>query len=154
MMKKIPILDPLYLPKNSRVLFEIDYPMFENETHKLIQYEDYIVFWSKYKSLFTKENKISQIEFPFESIAWFTKTIENNYWGNEGDKSSNSENRMFSGESIGISSMMHCCSENLPGYNFWNKSRVDHVSNRSPQSWLIPRYMLKEGLLEKLKRIS
>ncbi|WP_406608897.1 hypothetical protein [Agarivorans sp. JK6] len=154
MMKKIPILDPLDLPLSSRVLFELDYPMFENEKHKLIQFEDYIVYWSKYKSLFTKEDKISQSEFPLESIAWFTRTIESNYWGNKGDQSTNSESRMFSGESIGISSMMHCCSENLSGYNFWNKSRVDHVSNRPPQSWLIPRYMLKEGLLEKLKSIT
>ena len=153
-MKEFPALDILNLPSDATILFEVDYPMFEDKKNKIIRFKNYLLFWTEYTSKFTGKKKISQSEFPIKSIWWFVETIENRYWGNQGDKTTISEQNTFNGEQIGISSMIHCCSENLPGYNFWNKSRKSHISGVAPQSWHIPKYMLKEGLLDQLKSVS
>jgi len=50
--------------------------------------------------------------------------------------------------------MVHCCAENLPGLNIWNGNRKSYISNMTPQKWDIPIYMLKDGLLEELKKIA
>ncbi|WP_221076120.1 hypothetical protein [Agarivorans aestuarii] len=153
-MKKFSLLKIDDLPKNAKILFSIQYPMFPDKNNKVILLDDYVIIWTEYTSKLTKKRKTSQKEFPKDAIQWFVNTIENNYWGDGGTKSSTSEEVVINNESIGISSMAHCCAENLPGYNFWNRSRKDHVSNLPPQEWDIPRYMLEEGLLEKLKCIS
>ncbi|MPW29329.1 hypothetical protein F9L16_10000 [Agarivorans sp. B2Z047] len=153
-MKEFPILKIDDLPKQAKILFSVDYPMFEGDINNIILLDEYVIIWTEYTSKLTGKRKVSQLEFPKDAIQWFVNTIENNYWGNDGDKSSTSEEVVINNESIGVSSMAHCCAENLPGYNFWNRSRKDHVSNLPPQEWDIPRYMLKEGLLEKLRRIT
>ena len=141
------------LPKNAKVLFDVDYPMFPDQSSKVILLEDYLIFWTEFTSIIKPEKKVTQEEYPISAIPWFVKTIEENYWGDGGDKTTTSEQTVINGETIGISSMRHCCAENLPGYNFWNKSRKDHITNLKPQEWDIPKYMLKEGLLDQLKGI-
>lgn len=50
--------------------------------------------------------------------------------------------------------MVHCCAENLPSLNIWNGNRKSYISDKTPQRWDIPNYMLKDGLLEELKKIA
>lgn len=62
---------------------------------------------------------------------------------------------LVDGEQIGINPMLHCCAENVFGYNIWNSSRNNHITQTPPQACNIPRYMLQdEGVIEQLQQIN
>ncbi|MET1257480.1 hypothetical protein [Aliikangiella maris] len=42
----------------------------------------------------------------------------------------------------------------MHGFNIWNSSRKDYIADIPPHEWNIPDYMLKDGLLDELKKIA
>jgi hypothetical protein len=102
---------------------------------------------------------MTQREFPLELLPWIVDRFENGFFkpqdqGGVSDFERSLRNE-FNGELIGINSMVHCCAENLPGFNIWNANRASYISGLPPQQWDIPRDMLLEqGLLEKLKELA
>ena len=94
-----------------------------------------------------------------DSLFWIIDRFENGFFKPESQggvsDAERSLHKEFNNELIGINSMVHCCAENLPGFNIWNANRVSYVSNLAPQQWEIPRYiLLEQRLLEKLKEVS
>ena len=156
--KALGIIDPSKLDKNEKFLLDIPYEMFTDKKIKLFVKENYLVFWCEYYSVFSKRIARTQEEFPLMALPWFIDTIEHEYLDYKpraDDKPGDlSEGIIIDGESVGISPMHHCCAENLPGYSFWNKNRRNYISNSAPQKREIPKYMLKDGLLDEFKRIS
>lgn len=157
---KVPlgIIDPNNLKKDERFLLDITYEMFPDKEVKLFLKEECLVFWCDYYCIFEKARAQTQEEFPLESLPWFVRVIEERFWrykvrstDRPGDVS---ESVIINGETIGINPVRHCCAENLPGYSFWNKSRKSYISNVTPQQRSIPKYMLENGLLDDLKRIT
>ena len=156
--KALGIIDPNNLQDDEVFLIDISYEMFEDDVIKLFKKNNYLVFWCDYYCIFDKQRDQTQQEFPLAVLPWFIDTIEAQFWNYKlkptdgpGDVSNSF---VINGETVGINPMRHCCAENLPGYSFWNKNRLDYISHTAPQEREIPKYMLKEGLLDEFKRIS
>lgn len=152
------LVDPDNLKANELFLIDVLYEMFPDKKVKLFRKANFFVIWTSYISPFTKEVRYSQEEFPLASLLWFIDTIENKFWNHVPDPNALpgkvNEVTVIDDEKIGINPMRHCCAENLFGYSFWNKNRVPYIGRKPPQSWEIPKYMLEEGLLDQLKKIS
>lgn len=145
---------------NSEEIFisNLKYEMFPDKEYKLFKKNNYFVIWRSFETPFSEGRQYDQTEFPLSSIPWFIDTIEKKFWSGKpspdqlpGDVS---ESCILNDEKIGINPMKHCCAENLFGYRFWNVSREDYITELTPQNWQIPRFMLEEGLLDQLKKIS
>lgn len=149
------LISPELLKEDEQFLIDLNYEMFPQEEVKLFRKKEFLVIWKSYFS--SGEKRYDQNVFPLKALAWFVYTIEEMFWGKHhiskqpGDIS---ETIVINEEKIGIKPMKHCCAENLFGYSFWNASRVSYISELPPQEWHIPRYMLENGLLKKLKFIS
>lgn len=152
------IVDPDFLKTDEVYLQDVSYEMFKDKTTKLFKKNKYLVFWTEYYCIFDRKLEITQEVFPIASLPWFIDTIENKYWAPSSLGSRRvgdlSETGIINGEEIGISYVQHCCAENLPGYVFWNKSRVSHISQVAPQVRDIPKFLLEQSLLNDFKRIS
>ena len=154
----IGIINPQALQKKECFLFDINFEMIGDQFDKVFVTRSHIIFWCDNYNIFTKQRCHTQEEFPISALPWFIDTIEHEYWNIVGVKEPKPktlcEITTIDGEEIGISAMAHCCAENLAGYSFWNKSRINHITELPPQSWQIPKYMLKEGVLDQLKQAS
>lgn len=156
--KPLGIIDPNKLQYDEEFLLDIPYEMFEDKEIKLFKKNNHLVFLCDFYGIFSKERRQTQEEFPLKALPWFIDTIEEQFWNYKPNPTERpgdvSISIVIDGETIGINPMRHCCAENLPGYSFWNKNRLDHISNIAPQEREIPKYMLKNGLLDEFKRIS
>ncbi len=152
------VIDPENLLSDEKLLFPIHYEMFPDEKTFLILKQNLLIISTKYFDKIDKVWSQTQEEFPLSSLPWIIDRIENGFWKkpSEGGLSDfeRSVSAEFEGEKVGINVMMHCCAENVPGYRVWNSSRSNYIDTRSTQSWQIPRYMLKDGLLDDLKKIA
>ncbi|MET1257553.1 hypothetical protein [Aliikangiella maris] len=132
--------------------------MFPDEVSLLIKKGKYLVLSTDFYSKLDKCRMYSQSEFPLKSLPWIIDRIENGFWKKpaEGGLSDfeRSVSSEFEGEVIGINVKMHCCAENLNGFNIWNTSRTSYLNKMSNQGWDVPVYMLKDGLLDELKKIA
>jgi hypothetical protein len=158
-MAPLGIIDKNCLAHNELVLMPLDYEMFPtHDVNIFVKGVHFVInthYWSKLKSKW----RVTQEEFPLESLSWIIDSFENKFWKKpeEGGLPTGEYcvEETFLGERIGINIMMNCCAENLFGYSIWNASRVNYISNIAPQEWDVPRYMLLEqGLLEQLKQIN
>lgn len=156
--KPLGIIDPSNLQDDETFLLEIPYDMFEDKSIKLFSKKNHLVFWCDFYCIFDKKRSQTQEEFPLAALPWFIDTIEERFWNYKPRSTEKpgdvSEDITVDGETIGINPMRHCCAENLPGYSFWNRNRESYISNTTPQNRHIPKYMLKDWLLEDLKCIS
>jgi hypothetical protein len=152
------IVDPNETKSDESFLINILYEMFPEEETKFFTKGQYFVIWNSFIDPADNKKYVNQSEFPLQTLPWFIDTLEDKFWNHENDANSLpgdvSESTVIEGEKIGINPMRHCCAENLFGYSFWNSSRRSYLSKRSHHNWQIPRYMLEEGLLDKLKNIS
>ncbi len=156
---KINILDPQHLINNEKLLLTIDYKMFDPKVSiHIFQQGQFLCFWSEVFNIFSNQMQRTQTEFPIGFLSWFVKTIEEKFWSdgpNALPPDSTSYTEEISGEVISINAARHCCAENMFGYIVRNNSRVSHLVDLPPQSWEIPRIMLREEkLLEELKTIA
>ncbi len=156
--KPLGLIDPNSLKEDEKLLTNLHYEMFPDKEVKMFKKADYLVVWTSFTSLLTNNKRHNQQEFPLKALPWFIDTIESKFWNYKPDLSSLpgevNEATVIGGETIGLNPMRHCCAENLSGYSFWNKSRAPYVGRNPPQVWQIPRYMLEQGLMDALKRIS
>ncbi|WP_020408548.1 hypothetical protein [Hahella ganghwensis] len=156
--KPLGLIDPNNLKADELFLADVHYEMFPDKEVKLFKKANHLVVWTSFTSLFTNNRRHNQDEFPLKSLPWFIDTIENKFWNHKPNPNSLpgevNEVTNINGEKIGINPMRHCCAENLFGYSFWNKSRTPYIGRTPPQNWQIPRYMLEQGLMDELKRIS
>jgi len=156
--KPLGIIDPNKLQYDEEFLLDIPYEMFDDDVIKLFRKNNYLIFWCDYYCIFDKQRDQTQEEFPLTALPWFIDTIEEQFWNYKPkptDKPGDVSNCIvINGETVGINPMRHCCAENLPGYSFWNKNRQGYITDMTPQEREIPKYMLKEWLLNDLKRIS
>ena len=152
------LIDPENLRIGELFLLNIHYEMFPDYKVFLYKKYDFIVVLTNFKSTFLKKRVSTQEEFPLAALPWFIDTLENEFWNAKPDPNAVpgrvSSYTWIEGEKVGINPMRHCCAENLPGYVFWNASRNCYLSKTPPQEWEIPRYMLEQGLLDELKKIS
>lgn len=147
------------LKGDERELFKVNYPMFPDKRNAIFVKGSHLVYHSVFWDIFDKQWCINQSEYPLSSLGWIIDTLVNEMWAPSSPIDLTAESLsfkdIFEGEEIGISPMLHCCAENLFGYNIWNASRRSHLSDSPPQNWHIPRYMLQdEGVIEKLKQIN
>ncbi|KGK02035.1 MULTISPECIES: hypothetical protein [Pseudoalteromonas] len=152
------LVDHNNLKTGEEILSTINYEMFPDEKNFLIKKENYLVISTEFYSKMKKKKRLTQSEYPLTALPWIINQIENGFFKkkDEGGFSAfeRSTTAEFDGETIGINAMVHCCAENLPGLNIWNGNRKSYVSDKTPQRWDIPNYMLKDGLLEELKKIA
>ncbi len=152
------VIVPNNLKSDELFLNNVTYNMFPDKETKIFKKNDYLVIWRSYFSKIDKVRKRKQAEFPLEALPWFIDTIENKFWGHKPDPNAQpgevNEVTVINGEKIGINPMRHCCAENMFGYSFWNVSRKPYIGRIPPQEWQIPRQMLEDGLMDKLKQIS
>lgn len=146
------------LKSDEQILSTLHYEMFPDEKNFLIKKENYLVISTEFYSKMKKKKRLTQSEYPLTALPWIINQIENGFFKkkDEGGFSAfeRSTTAEFDGETIGINAMVHCCAENLPGLNIWNGNRKSYISDKTPQRWDIPNYMLKDGLLEELKKIA
>lgn len=152
------LVDHNNLKTGEEILSTINYEMFPDEKNFLIKKENYLVISTEFYSKMKKKKRLTQSEYPLTALPWIINQIENGFFKkkDEGGFSAfeRSTTAEFDGETIGINAMVHCCAENLPGLNIWNGNRKSYISDKTPQRWDIPNYMLKDGLLEELKKIA
>ncbi|MBU2870499.1 hypothetical protein [Colwellia sp. E2M01] len=152
------LIDHNNLKSDEEVLLKIYYEMFFDETTLLIKKDNYLVVSTDFYSKMDKKRRYTQSEYPLISLPWIIDRIENGFFKkpDEGGFSAfeRSTSAEFDGEIIGINAMIHCCAENLPGLNIWNGNRKDYLANMTPHEWDIPNTMLKNGLLDELKKIA
>ncbi|MBQ4889172.1 hypothetical protein J8L86_04885 [Shewanella sp. MMG014] len=152
------LIDHNNFKNDEEVLLSLNYEMFPDKKVLLVKKGNYLVVSTDYYSKIKKVRRYTQKEYPLKALPWVVDTIENGFLKKpaEGGFSNfeRSKHKEFDGETIGINVMMHCCAENLPGLNIWNGNREDYIAKISPQEWDIPLYMLKEGLLDELKKIA
>lgn len=153
------LINPGNLGANEKLLLSISYEMFPDKKVGLYKKDNYLIvhttYWSKLKKIW----RFDQDEFPTESLPWIVDRFENGFLKsqNQGGLSNFERSQMkeFNGELIGINAMVHCCAENLPGFNIWNANRANYISQIPPQQWDIPSYMLQEqDLLSQLKSLA
>jgi hypothetical protein len=152
------IIDPTHLAPDERFLMPLVYPMFPDRDCRIFTKARHLVVRREFTSKLTHARLCDQEEFPLPALPWFIDTIEGWYWNPDaptrpGDAGL-TRSTTIEGEHVGISAMQHCCGENVFGYSFWNASRRTYVADLPMQRWEIPRFMLQEGLLAELKRIS
>lgn len=152
------LVDHNNLKTDEEILSTINYEMFPDENNFLIKKENYLVISTEFYSKMKKKRRLTQSEYPLTALPWIINQIENGFFKkkDEGGFSAfeRSTTAEFDGETIGINAMVHCCAENIPGLNIWNGNRKSYISDKTPQRWDIPNYMLKDGLLEELKKIA
>ena len=152
------LIDPQNLNHDDLYLIDVPYEMFPEKTIKLYKSKNYFIVWEDVFNKFKKTRVQYQNEFPLTSLTWFIDTIENKFWNHKPEAKALpgevNEVNIIRDEKIGINPMRHCCAENLFGYSFWNASRKDYITELPPQSWEIPKYMLENGLMDQLKKIS
>jgi hypothetical protein len=153
------LIDPSNLKINEWYLFSVNYEMFADKDVRVYRKENYLVVHTVYWSKIKKAWRCDQEEFPLVALTWIVDRFENGFFKpqDQGGVSDfeRSLRKEFDGELIGINSMAHCCAENLPGFNIWNANRASYISDKPPQQWDIPRYMLLEqGLLAQLKELA
>lgn len=152
------LVDHNNLKTGEEILSTINYEMFPDENNFLIKKENYLVISTEFYSKMKKKRRLTQSEYPLTALPWIINQIENVFFKkkDEGGFSvfERSTTAEFDGETIGINAMVHCCAENIPGLNIWNGNRKSYISDKTPQRWDIPNYMLKDGLLEELKKIA
>lgn len=156
--KPLGLIDHDNLQANETILAPVTYEMFPNDTMYLIKKMQWLVTSVRYLSPLDKKWHYTQQEYPLKALPWIIDRIENGFWksAEEGGLSNfeRSVSQEFDGEIIGINVMMHCCAENVPGYNIWNNNRASYIDGDSLQEWDIPNYMLKDSLLDELKKIA
>jgi len=157
-VKPIEVINADSIRANEEFLVNINYPMFSGKENKLFRSGNHFVRWVSYYSKIKKVRRSTQQEFPISALPWFIDTIEDKFWNHKpglntlpGDVS---ESTVIDGEKIGINPSRNCCGENVFGYTFWNASRKEHIGDLAPQEWDVPRFMLEDGLLDELKKIS
>lgn len=147
------------LEEDEKFICSVHYEMFPEERVGVYVKGRYFVIhfvsWNPFKKKWGNDQK----EFPLASLPWIVDRFENGFFKaqNQGGVSDveRSFRKEFEGELIGLNVMIHCCAENLPGFNIWNGNRKSYISDVTPQQWDIPRYMLLEqGLLAQLKSFS
>ncbi len=152
------LVDHNNLKTDEEILSTINYEMFPDEKNLLIKKGNYLVISTDFYSKMKKKRRLTQYEYPLTALPWIINQIENGFFKKKDEGGfSNFERSItaeFSEETIGINMMVHCCAENTPGLNIWNGNRKSYISNKTPQKWDIPNYMLKNGLLEELKKIA
>ncbi len=152
------MIDPDKIKPGEIFLLDLNYKMWPDDTCKLFKKDNHLVVWKEFFNPFDKVKSISQKEFPLASLPWFIDTIEDKFWRHKPDLNMQpgdvSEKATIDDEEIGINPSRNCCAENLFGYSFWNASRKSYLSKTGIHDWQIPRYMLEEGLLDELKKIS
>ncbi|MET1257552.1 hypothetical protein [Aliikangiella maris] len=139
------------LQSDEHLVLTIDYEMSSNKRFYLIIKGNYLIVAGKYFSKLKKIWRSNQREFPLQSLPWIVDRIENVFWKKPADGGlsdfERSVSNEFEGEKVGVNVMMHCCSENMHGFNIWNSIRKDYIADIPPHEWNIPDYMLKDGLL-------
>lgn len=152
------LVDHKNLKADEEVLSTINYEMFPDKKTLLIKKENYLVISTDFYSKMEKKRRLTQSEYPLTALHWIINQIENGFFKkkDEGGFSNfeRSTTAEFNEETIGINVMVHCCAENIPGLNIWNGNRKSYISDKTPQRWDIPNYMLKDGLLEELRKIA
>lgn len=152
------LIDHKNLRSDEVVLLALNYEMFPDKQTLLIKKGSYFVISTDFYSKMEKKRRFTQSEYPVTALPWIIDRIENGFFKkkSEGGFSNfeRSTSAEFDGEMIGINAMVHCCAENLPGLNIWNGNRKSYISSMTPQKWDIPNYMLKDGLLDELKKIA
>ncbi|MEW4368104.1 hypothetical protein [Aliikangiella maris] len=158
MKRQLGLIDQANLESNEKILLKLNYPMFPDEVSLLIKKGKYLVLSTDFYSKLDKCRMYSQSEFPLKSLHWIIDRIENGFWKKPTDGGlsdfERSVSNEFEGEKVGVNVMMHCCAENMHGFNIWNSSRKDYIADIPPHEWNIPDYMLKDGLLDELKKIA
>ncbi|WP_223144919.1 hypothetical protein [Teredinibacter waterburyi] len=158
-MAPLGIIDENCLAHNELVLMPLDYEMFPtHDVNIFVKGVHFVInthYWSKLKSKW----RVTQEEFPLESLSWIIDSFENKFWKKpeEGGLPVGvlHVKAKIADENIRINASRNCCAENLFGYTVRNFSRANYISNIAPQEWDVPRYMLLEqGLLEQLKQIN
>ncbi|WP_282166114.1 hypothetical protein [Shewanella japonica] len=156
--KPLGLVDHNNLKSDEEVLLSLNYEMFPDDKVLLVKKGEHLVVSTDYYSKMKKVRRYAQEEYPLVALPWIVDSIENRFFKKPEDGGfsnfERSTHKEFVGEIIGINVMMHCCEENLPGLNIWNGNREDYIAKISPQEWDIPLYMLKEGLLDELKKIA
>ncbi|XQW83467.1 hypothetical protein ACOYR1_09895 [Thalassotalea piscium] len=156
--KPLGLIDHNNLKSDEQILSTLNYEMFPDKKKLLIKKGHYLVVSTDFYSKMDKKRRYTQSEYPLIALPWIIDRIENGFFKkpDEGGFSAfeRSTTAEFDGETIGINAMVHCCAENLPGLNIWNGNRGSYLSNMSPHSWNIPNTMLKNGLLDELKKIA
>ncbi|GAB1268984.1 hypothetical protein NBRC116493_22370 [Aurantivibrio infirmus] len=157
-LRPLDMIDPNLIRSVEEFLMDLHYPMFVDNKFKIFKSGNHLVIWSSFFSVFKKKQRSTQQEFPLTALPWFIDTIEDKFWNHKPDPNALpgdvSESTVIDGEKVGINPSRNCCAENIFGYTFWNASRVDHIGGLPPQEWAIPKFMLEEGLLDELKKIS
>lgn len=157
--QQLGLIDPDNITSDEKFLFEIKYEMFSDRKVFIYKKNEYLVIfnisWNPLKKIWAAD----QVELPLRSLSWIVDRFEYGFLREQEQGGVSDFERSlrkdFDGELIGINSMAHCCSENLPGFNIWNGSRKSYIARTASQQWDIPRYMLLEqGLLERLKEIA
>lgn len=157
--QQLGLIDPDNIASDEKFLFEIKYEMFSDRKVFLYKKNEYLVIFSISWNPLKKIWAADQVELPLRSLSWIVDRFENGFLREQEQGGVSDFERSlrkdFDGELIGINSMTHCCSENLPGFNIWNGGRKSYIARTASQQWDIPRYMLLEqGLLERLKEIA
>jgi len=152
------LVDHNNLKTDEEILSTINYEMFPDEKNFLIKKENHLVISTEFYSKMKKKRRLTQSEYPLTALSWIINQIENGFFKKKDEGGFSAFERStiaeFDGETIGINAMVHCCAENIPGLNIWNGNRKSYISDMAPQRWDIPNYMLKDGLLEELKKIA
>ncbi|MBP7546524.1 MAG: hypothetical protein KA754_01075 [Corallincola sp.] len=152
-------IDFSHLKIDEREVCSLNYQMFPNKHNKIFIKGKHLAFHSCFLSPFKEQWRQTQSEYPLEALGWIIDSFVNKLWNESGAVDLMSESlsleEVFDGERVGISPMVHCCAENIFGYNIWNASRKCHIAGLPPQNWHIPRYMLQdEGVIEQLQQIN
>ncbi|WP_020408553.1 hypothetical protein [Hahella ganghwensis] len=152
------LITPDHLKADELFLIDIKYDMFPDDKVKLFKKGQYLALWESSYSPIHKKYTSAQKEYPLAALPWFIDTIENEFWNHKPDPDAlpgkTNEVTVIKGEKLGINPMRNCCAEDLFGYSFWNASRKSYISRRARHDWYIPQYMLEQGLMDDLKRIS
>ena len=156
--KPLGLIDHNNLKSDEQILLTLNYEMFPDKKTLIIKKGHYLVISSDFFDKLNKKRRYTQSEYPLIALPWIIDRIENGFFKKpaEGGFSNfeRSTTAEFNGETIGINAMIHCCAENLPGLNVWNGNRKDYLANMTPHEWDIPNTMLKDGLLDELKKIA
>ena len=126
-LQPLGLIDPDRVGVNEYFLFEIKYEMFSDRKVFIYKKNDYLVILSISWNPLRKIWAADQVELPLCSLPWLIDRFENGFLRSQDQGGVSDFERSlrkdFDGELIGINSMAHCCSENLPGFNIWNGNR-------------------------------
>jgi hypothetical protein len=157
-LSSLQLIETEKLKEDEELLFSINYEMYPKKEVNIFKKKKHLAVHRKSWNPLKKAWASDQMEIPLIALPWIIDCFENGFLKSHQDGGlsdfERSQQKEFNGELIGINAMMHCCAENLPGFNIWNGSRKSYIAISAEQQWDIPRYILIDGLLNQLKSIS